>query len=326
MAAVIKSSFFFCTLSFDVMAKPLSCDSIWISERRERRHCTEERIDILVPKNICELFNPGLTSCPSPDLSLVVFVGREEKHPYSRYSFSCFAMTISDDSWQFCSASNQSENMFLSIFSWFIDRDCFPLLRRAERSWNICSSSRIALLIRDLKSSRSNSTTVSEFRMNSFSFQVILVYGINRWRSNGSTRMLICSVVTVIELFWPATQQVPAMWCCFQVNIVDHSIPEHSSSWICLASRNCRGMVKRIISQSGTGLAPWSINHRPMKLIERLSREFDCQRANESEMFQCIYRLLENSQGDFYRLHLSLSIGEYPRAKSSPWKTSLFSC
>jgi hypothetical protein len=76
-----------------------------------------------------------------------------------------------------------------------------------------------------------------------------------------------------------------------------------------LASQYCRGMIKRVISQSGTGLAPWSINRQPMKLIERLSRDFNCQRENETEMFQCIYNLLQNSDGDFYRLHLSLSIG-----------------
>jgi hypothetical protein len=68
-------------------------------------------------------------------------------------------------------------------------------------------------------------------------------------------------------------------------------------------------MIKRVISQSGTGLAPWSLNRQPMKLIERLSKEFNCQRSNETEMLQCIYKLLENSNGDFYRLHLSLSIG-----------------
>ena len=68
-------------------------------------------------------------------------------------------------------------------------------------------------------------------------------------------------------------------------------------------------MVKRVISQSGTGLAPWSINRQPMKLIQRLSKDFNCQRENETEMFQCIYNLLGNSDGDFYRLHLSLSIG-----------------
>jgi hypothetical protein len=68
-------------------------------------------------------------------------------------------------------------------------------------------------------------------------------------------------------------------------------------------------MIKRVISQSGTGLAPWSINRKPMKLFERLSNEFNCQRTNETEMFQCIHKLLQDSNGDFYRLHLSLSIG-----------------
>ena len=69
-------------------------------------------------------------------------------------------------------------------------------------------------------------------------------------------------------------------------------------------------MIKRVISQSGTGLAPWSVNRQPMKLIQRLAREFNCQQKNEKEMFQCIHQLIEHSQGDFYRLHLSLSIGE----------------
>lgn len=76
------------------------------------------------------------------------------------------------------------------------------------------------------------------------------------------------------------------------------------------ASRYCRGMIKRVISQSGTGLAPWSINHQPMKLIERLSKEFHCQRLDENEMFQCIFKLLQDNDGDFYRLHLSLSIAD----------------
>ncbi|CAF1408987.1 unnamed protein product, partial [Rotaria sordida] len=76
------------------------------------------------------------------------------------------------------------------------------------------------------------------------------------------------------------------------------------------ASRYCRGMIKRIISQSGTGLAPWSINHQPRKLIERLSHEFNCEQSNETEMFQCILKLLQENKGDFYRLHLSLSIAD----------------
>lgn len=83
-------------------------------------------------------------------------------------------------------------------------------------------------------------------------------------------------------------------------------------------------MVKRVISQSGTGLAPWSINRRPMKLIERLSREFNCQRKNEIEMFQCIDKLLQNSDGDFYRLHLSLSIGMIDVRFSSENKFAYF--
>lgn len=77
-------------------------------------------------------------------------------------------------------------------------------------------------------------------------------------------------------------------------------------------------MIKRVISQSGTGLAPWSINHQPMKLIERLNQDFNCSRTNETEMFECILKLLQNSDGDFYRLHLSLSIGKeriFPRER-----------
>ncbi|CAF1136483.1 unnamed protein product [Adineta ricciae] len=76
------------------------------------------------------------------------------------------------------------------------------------------------------------------------------------------------------------------------------------------ASRYCRGMIKRVISQSGTGLAPWSVNRQPMKLIERLSREFYCQYPDDNEMFECINRLLQDKNGDFYRLHLSLSIAD----------------
>ncbi|CAF2718797.1 unnamed protein product [Rotaria sp. Silwood2] len=76
------------------------------------------------------------------------------------------------------------------------------------------------------------------------------------------------------------------------------------------ASKYCRGMIKRIISQSGTGLAPWSINHQPKKLIQRLSREFNCEKTNETEMLQCIHKLLQDNKGDFYRLHLSLSIAD----------------
>jgi hypothetical protein len=68
-------------------------------------------------------------------------------------------------------------------------------------------------------------------------------------------------------------------------------------------------MIRRVISQSGTGLAPWSINRNPMKLLERFSQDFDCQRSDENEMLECIYKLLEDSSGDIYRLHLSLNIG-----------------
>ncbi|CAF4515768.1 unnamed protein product, partial [Rotaria magnacalcarata] len=76
------------------------------------------------------------------------------------------------------------------------------------------------------------------------------------------------------------------------------------------ASPYCHGMIKRVISQSGTGLAPWSINHHPMKLIERLSQEFNCRQLNETETFQCIHRSLQDNKADFYRLHLSLSIAD----------------
>ncbi|CAF1056578.1 unnamed protein product [Adineta steineri] len=76
------------------------------------------------------------------------------------------------------------------------------------------------------------------------------------------------------------------------------------------ASPYCRGMVKRVISQSGTGLAPWSINRNPFKLLERFSQDFNCVRSDEQEMFNCVYQLLENSNGDIYRLHLSLNIAD----------------
>ncbi len=78
---------------------------------------------------------------------------------------------------------------------------------------------------------------------------------------------------------------------------------------IYLASPYCHGMIRRVISQSGTGLAPWSINHNPLKLLERFSQDFNCERSNEKEMLDCINKLLEDSTGDIYRLHLSLNIG-----------------
>jgi hypothetical protein len=68
-------------------------------------------------------------------------------------------------------------------------------------------------------------------------------------------------------------------------------------------------MVRRVISQSGTGLAPWSINRNPMKLLERFSKDYNCNHSNENEMIDCVYKLLENSHEDIYRLHLSLNIG-----------------
>ncbi|CAF1074308.1 unnamed protein product, partial [Didymodactylos carnosus] len=76
------------------------------------------------------------------------------------------------------------------------------------------------------------------------------------------------------------------------------------------ASPYCHGMIRRVISQSGTGLAPWSINHHPMKLIRRFSTEFGCKHLEENEMLQCIYKLLQEKDADFYRLHLSLNIAD----------------
>lgn len=75
------------------------------------------------------------------------------------------------------------------------------------------------------------------------------------------------------------------------------------------ASPHCRGMIRRVISQSGTGLAPWSINHSPLKLLERFTKDFKCQRSNNSEMIECISKLLRKTDVDIYRLHLSLNIG-----------------
>lgn len=72
-------------------------------------------------------------------------------------------------------------------------------------------------------------------------------------------------------------------------------------------------MIRRVISQSGTGLAPWSINRQPMKLLERFSQDFNCNRSNETDMLDCINKLLQESNGDIYRLHLSLNIGKIIR-------------
>lgn len=69
-------------------------------------------------------------------------------------------------------------------------------------------------------------------------------------------------------------------------------------------------MVRRVISQSGTGLAPWSINRQPMKLLERFSQDFNCTRSNDNETLDCINTLLDGSNGEIYRLHLSLNIGK----------------
>ncbi len=90
------------------------------------------------------------------------------------------------------------------------------------------------------------------------------------------------------------------------------SLDYYFFSSIYLASPYCRGMIRRVISQSGTGLAPWSINRKPMKLLERFTQDFNCQRSNDNEMIDCVRKLLENSRGDIYRLHLSLNIGIKP--------------
>ncbi|CAF1024438.1 unnamed protein product [Rotaria sordida] len=76
------------------------------------------------------------------------------------------------------------------------------------------------------------------------------------------------------------------------------------------ASHHSRGMIRRVISQSGTGLAPWSINHNPMKTLKRFSEDYCCKRSNENEMINCIYNLLEKSDRDIYHLHISLNIAD----------------
>lgn len=76
------------------------------------------------------------------------------------------------------------------------------------------------------------------------------------------------------------------------------------------ASPHCRGMIRRVISQSGTGLAPWSINHNPLKLLESFSKDFNCQRLNDNDTIDCVQNLLRKSEGDIYRLHLSLNIAD----------------
>ena len=88
--------------------------------------------------------------------------------------------------------------------------------------------------------------------------------------------------------------------------------PPHTRSFFffLLASPYCRGMIRRVISQSGTGLAPWSINRQPLKLLERFSQDFNCQRSDAIEMLQCINKLLAEGNGEIYRLHLSLNIGK----------------
>jgi hypothetical protein len=72
-------------------------------------------------------------------------------------------------------------------------------------------------------------------------------------------------------------------------------------------------MIRRVISQSGTGLAPWSINRNPMKLLERFSQGFNCTNSTENEMIECAYKLLASNHEDIYRLHLSLNIGKNNR-------------
>ena len=68
-------------------------------------------------------------------------------------------------------------------------------------------------------------------------------------------------------------------------------------------------MIRRVISQSGTGLAPWSINRHPMKLLDRLTKEFGCKTSSSNDITECIYKLLESNHEDIYRLHLTLNIG-----------------
>ena len=85
-------------------------------------------------------------------------------------------------------------------------------------------------------------------------------------------------------------------------------------------------MIKRVIAQSGTGLALWSVNRQPMRLIERLSQEFGCQRKNDSERFECLQQLIQRNEAEFYRLHLSLSIGRKALARSrNPYVCRLLS-
>ena len=70
-------------------------------------------------------------------------------------------------------------------------------------------------------------------------------------------------------------------------------------------------MIRRIISQSGTGLAPWSINRNPLKLLEHFARKFKCQRMNDNDMLECLNEALGKRTEDIYHLNLSLNIGKY---------------
>ncbi|CAF1213357.1 unnamed protein product [Rotaria sp. Silwood1] len=76
------------------------------------------------------------------------------------------------------------------------------------------------------------------------------------------------------------------------------------------ASRYSRGMIRRVISQSGTGLAPWSINHKPIELLKRFADDICCKRSNKKDMINCIHQVLEKSDRDIYHLQISLAIAD----------------
>lgn len=68
-------------------------------------------------------------------------------------------------------------------------------------------------------------------------------------------------------------------------------------------------MIRRVISQSGTGLAPWSINRTPMKLMERFSQDICCNNSDSQQSIACIHKLLDRNAQDIYHLQISLTIG-----------------
>ncbi|CAF1293392.1 unnamed protein product [Rotaria magnacalcarata] len=76
------------------------------------------------------------------------------------------------------------------------------------------------------------------------------------------------------------------------------------------ASRYSRGMIRRVISQSGTGLAPWSINRTPMKLLDRFAQDLCCNRSHIKDSIDCINTLLEHNVQDIYQLQISLTIAD----------------